>query len=95
VEQPRGLFRAHVAGRAQRDARLREVRRVGRTAHRLGDPEIRQHGLATRQQDVLGLDVAMQDALRVGVIERRGDPADDLHRAGRIHEPHPAQQTPQ
>ena len=41
------------------------------------DPEVGDDRLAVLQQDVLRLDVAVDDALPVGVVERAGDLADD------------------
>jgi len=49
-------------------------------AHGKRDPEVRDHGPAVRQQDVLRLDVAMDHAVRVRIVQRVGDVARDLHR---------------
>jgi hypothetical protein len=42
-----------------------------------GDAEISEQGLTPRHEDVLGLDVAVNDAARVGVVERVADLAGD------------------
>ena len=71
-----GLLRAHVVGRAKREAGLRDAL----TAHlRNGerDAEIRNDRLAGLQQDVLGLEIAMHHAARVRVVERSSQQAHD------------------
>ena len=66
------------AGRADDDADLCHVRALG-GAQRPGDAEVGHPGVPRGQQDVLRLDVAMDDAPRMGVVERVGhlprDPA--------------------
>jgi hypothetical protein len=63
--------------RAEGEARLRHPPARRRT-HGKGDPEIGHHGAAVVQQDVLGLDVPVDHALPMGVIQRvrhvAGDP---------------------
>ena len=56
------------------DADLRQRRTVGRSARgdRLADAEVRDERVAFVQQDVLRLDVAVDDAVAVGVVERVG-----------------------
>jgi hypothetical protein len=61
----RRLLRRHVGRCAQRDAGAGQVRRRGGVAHRFGDTEVRNQGVAARQEDVLRLDVAMDDAVLV------------------------------
>ena len=80
------LLRRHVRDRADRRARdssdsfavvrvrRRPTRVGGRSADQLGQPEVEHLRLAARgDEDVGGLDVAMDDALRVRRVERVGD----------------------
>jgi hypothetical protein len=81
----RGLLRRHVRGRADRGAKLRESRRRGaclgaRSADRLGDAEVGDDRSTARQQHVVGFDVAVDDAVIVGVGECPGDVAQDMDR---------------
>ena len=46
------------------------------------DAEVGDERLAIVEQDVLGLDVAVDDAVPVRVVERRGDLGGDSHRVG-------------
>ena len=55
-----------------------KVPALARGAHRLGDAEIGDHGLAVLDEHVLRLDVPMHEALPVGIPERPRDPAHDL-----------------
>jgi len=65
----RGLFRCHVGRRAQREPRLGESVLV-RTAEGAGDAEVGDERVTVeREQDVLGLDVPVDHALAVGVVE--------------------------
>jgi hypothetical protein len=48
--------------------------------HGQRDPEIAEHRLPVVQQDVLGLDVAMEHPLPVRVIESPGDHGGDMNR---------------
>ncbi len=89
-----GLLRTHVRRRADRGARLSQVLPLART-HRLGDPEIGHHGLALVEHHVLGLDVAVDHALRVGIAERGGDVAGDSQRLGDGQLAFPRQPVPQ
>ena len=63
------LFRAHVVGRAEGHASLGHPGAGG--AHRQRNAEVGHEGRAVVQQDVLGLDVPVDDAMAVGVVERR------------------------
>jgi hypothetical protein len=55
--------------RAERKARLGQLLPPG-GIEGLGDAEVRHQRLAGGQQDVLGLDIAMHDAVAVGVVQR-------------------------
>ncbi len=44
------------------------------------DPEIGEQRLPLLQQDVVRLEVAMDDALSVRVLQRAGDPHGEAHR---------------
>ena len=73
------LLRRHVQRRAERDARERESRSA-RVLECEGDPEVGDQCMAALQQDVLGLHVAVHDAMAVRVLERIRDLAHQLHR---------------
>src|SRR6185437_3413179 len=75
----RRLFRAHVGGRADHDARGREGLER-RDRHGAGDPEVGYDGAARREHDVFRLDVAMHYAVAVGVPQGIGDLARDADR---------------
>jgi hypothetical protein len=62
-----GLFGTHVARRAEGHAGLRHA--IAGLARGEGDAEVGDEGAAVVQQDVLGLDVAVDDAALVGVVE--------------------------
>ena len=51
-------------------------------AQRLGEAEVREEGAVAFDQDVVGLDVAVDDAGGVGGVERAGDLAEQLDRLG-------------
>ena len=75
---PANHLGADVSRGADHHPRLGE--RVGtRDADRLGDAEVHHHGLAFVQHDVLGLYVAVHDALPIRVVERRCDRAAVVH----------------
>lgn len=64
-------FRRKVGNRPEQIPRLARPQRPG---HRLGDPEVRDLGYTGLvDEDVLRLDIAVDDALFVGVLQRRGD----------------------
>ena len=66
------LLGRHVGRRAERHPGLRHAVAAG-LLHGEGDAEVGDQGGAVLEQDVLRLDVAMDDALAVGVVERGGD----------------------
>ena len=53
-----------------------------RRGHRLGDPEIGDDRRPVRQEHVVGLDVAVDHAVGVGVAQGPRDVAKDAHRLG-------------
>ncbi len=75
------LLRRHVGGGAERDAHRREPRAplARRRVERLGDAEVGHHGAPAAQQDVLGLDVAMDHAPVVRVGQRFEQVAPEPH----------------
>ena len=77
IPQRHRLLRAHIAGRADRLARLGE-RQAARGADRARDAEVGNDRVVAREEDVLRLDVAVNDALGVGERERVGGVARDL-----------------
>jgi hypothetical protein len=63
------LFGRHVVRRAQCESAPREIH-----AGRFGDPEVHQLDLAGQvEMNILGLDVAMNDLLRMDVVDRTCD----------------------
>ena len=73
VASPAGLLRCHVRRRAERDAFAGERRILARVADRLRDAEVHDDRMPAGEHDVVRLDVAMDDAVRVRVGERLGD----------------------
>jgi hypothetical protein len=71
-----GLLRAHVGRRADRSARLGEPIVTG-GLHRGGDTEVGDDRLIVLEQDVLRLDVAVDHAVAVGVVQGQRDLPDD------------------
>src|SRR5439155_4864774 len=90
VAEGHRLLRAHVAGRPDLLARLREREAPG-SADGARDPEIGYNRVRARQQDVLGLDVAVDDPLGMGERERVGDVARDVQRVFERQPPLPYQ----
>ena len=78
------LLRRHVGRRAERHAGGGERYVAGRRriGNGLGDAEIGHDGGAGGEQHVIGLDVAMHDALGVGVCQGGGHVAEEPHRLG-------------
>ncbi len=72
------LLRAHVQRRPERDPRGGEPG-VAREERGPGNPEVRHHRIAARQQDVARLDVPMDHALVMGVRQRFAHVAGDAH----------------
>ncbi len=67
-----GLLGTHVERCSRREAGLRQPR-TARFVDRDRDPEVRDHCHALVQQDVLGLDVAVDHTVAVRVVQGRGD----------------------
>ena len=65
------LLGAHVVRRAERQAGLGDATAAG-VGDGEGDAEVGNDRLAGLEQDVLGLEVAMDDVAGVGVVERAG-----------------------
>jgi len=89
----RRLFGGHVCRTANHNARRRNWTRRRRFSDRARDAEIRHQRVSRREQDVLGLDVPVDDLLRVRVGQRIGDLAKNPDRLGDRHftfsrEPH-------
>ena len=80
IAQPHGLLGRHVVRAADHVARPRQALVVGAPR----DPEVDEHRLAVRlaDQDVGGLDVAVDDPVLVHVRERERDLLGELERAG-------------
>lgn len=76
-----GLLRGHVRRGAEDDSRCGSAPRQGGGAGS-GDAEVGHQGEATLEQDVLGLDVAMDDSGLVGMLQRLGDLTQQSHRLG-------------
>ena len=75
------LLGPHVVRRAERHAGLGHPVAAG-LARGQGDAEVGHQRAAVVQQDVLGLDVAVDHPVPVGVVERRGHLGGDPHRVG-------------
>jgi hypothetical protein len=78
----RGLLGRHVLGRAQHRGGVGEI---GPRRRKLRDPEIEDldevgDALAGDQQDVAGLEIAVDDALGVDRDQRGSNLAQDVHR---------------
>lgn len=73
------LLRTHVDWRAHDHPRGGEL--FVHVAHRPGHPEVGHHDLVALEQDVVGLDVAVDDALFMGLGQRRADGPGDGERA--------------
>ena len=82
-----GLLGRHVVGRADDHAALRQRGGVfgDVAADLLGNAEVEHLRVASRHDDVVGLDVAMDDPLAVRFLQRLGHLADDAHRFARLH----------
>ena len=74
----RRLLGAHVLRRAERQSGLRDARAAG-VGDGEGDAEVGDERLAFLEEDVLRLQIAVDDALAVGVVERAGDRRRDAH----------------
>ena len=74
------LLGRHVRRGAERHTEGGELAGTGTLLDRLGDAEVGHEGMATGEEDVVGLDVAVDDPLLVGHRERVGHVAQDPHR---------------
>ncbi len=74
-----GLLRCHVARRAERDAGGGELLAAGGLAHRLGHAEVGHQRVPAGNHHVVGLDVAVDHFLAVGVGQRVHHFDEDLH----------------
>ena len=87
------LFGGHVGGRPDGRAGRREHLLGRDPVQRLGDPEVGDLDAAVgRDQQVLGLDVAVNDLHRFGVRERREQA---LEHPGHLRKRHPPDERPQ
>ncbi len=82
VEVPfsRSLLRTHVLHGVPTAIPVSVSLLAAGRADRPGDAEVGHHGVAALQQDVLRLDVAVNDAVAVGVAQRVGYLTGDLQR---------------
>ena len=83
---PHRLLGGHVLRCAEREAGLRHALAAGRL-HREGDAEVGNQRVAALQQDILGLDIAVDHAAPVCVRQRVGDLAGDAQRFGYGEQP--------
>ena len=84
-----GLLGRHVGRRPDRRARGREHLLGGDLLDRLGDPEVGDlHAAFAGDQQVLGLDVAVDDPAHLGVRERGQQPFQHARDLGQRHPPH-------
>ena len=74
-----GLLRRHVGRRAEGDAGAGELVAAGRLAQGLGDAEVGHQGVPPGEQDVVGLDVPVHHASRMGVGQGVAHLDHDLH----------------
>ncbi len=92
-----GLFGRHVLWCSDRHAQVRDLRRISRDARsqqRLGDSKVRDGSRVAGEQDVVGFDVAVDDAFRVRELQRTRDVPENADRDGdrhgaAAHETHP------
>ncbi len=75
------LLGRHVGGRAERHAGLGHAT-VARLAGGEGDAEVGDQGAAVMQENVLRLDVAMDDAAAMGIVEGTRHLGGDAHGVG-------------
>ncbi len=73
------LFGGHVSWCAESDAQRRQRRRSAGGADGFGDAEVGNHGIVARYENVVWLDVAVDDAMVVGVSQRFSHIAHDAY----------------
>ena len=98
VRVARHLLRRHVLRRPEEHAVARERQRSRRRRQGPRYPEVAHQRVTTGDQDVVGLDVAVDDALGVRIRERVADVPEDhedmIHRyCTTMHEPMPQRMT--
>ena len=67
---------------AERDPRPGHARFAAASLHSEGDAEIGEQRFTVLEEDVLGLDVAMEHALAMREVQRAGDLLRDANRVG-------------
>lgn len=88
------MLGAHVRGRSKRDARSGETRAAD-AVHRVSDAEVGHDRTSRLEQYVFWLDVPMDYAVRVRVIERAGHVANNLNNLVQREGAYPFQTIPE